>query len=88
MFAIGPFHAAAHKVDCQEKFGARVTAGAGLAFGDNIEHVWAELRPYAHIMVRMSHAARLDFLAVLVSYLLQCSSRHCRFTTCLMSLKD
>ena len=69
MFAIGPWHGPAHKGDCQDRFGARVTAGSGLSFGDNIEHVWAFVRPYALIMARMGHAARLDFLTVLVRLL-------------------
>ena len=67
--AIGPWHARVHKAACQRQFGARRTLNTGLTFGDNIEHLWAFLRKFAHLLKYMSDAARQDFLTDLVSLL-------------------
>ena len=64
--AVGPWHAKAHAAACQARWGARATDGSGLSFGDNIEHLWAMLRPYAYMLKRMSAAAREDFINNLV----------------------
>lgn len=40
--------------------------GAGNSFGDNVEHVWAFLRKYAHILKRQAAALRQDGITDLV----------------------
>ena len=40
--------------------------GAGNSFGDNVEHIWAHLRKFAHILKRMGVAAREDHTTELV----------------------
>jgi Kyakuja-Dileera-Zisupton transposase len=59
---IGPWHARAHNVECQNEYGARTLEGSGCSFGDNIEHLWADVRPWAYIMKRQTPAARRDLL--------------------------
>lgn len=63
---IGPWHTRAHNVECQDEYGARTSEGSGCSFGDNIEHLWADVRPWAYIMKRLSHAGRRDLLLMLV----------------------
>ena len=70
--AIGPWHARVHKAACQKEFGARCTENTGLSYGDNIEHLWASLRKFAHLSKYMSAAARQDFLTSLVSVVHVC----------------
>ena len=67
--AIGPWHARVHKASCQRDFGARHTPNTGLTYGDNIEHLWAFLRKFAHLLKYQSEASRQDFLTSLVSLL-------------------
>jgi hypothetical protein len=38
----------------------------GLTFGDNPEHLWAQLRRFGGLLKYMSPAARMDFLEDLV----------------------
>jgi hypothetical protein len=64
--AIGPWHVKAHVPACQDKYGARLLEGAGCSFGDNIEHLWVDLRKQAHLMKRMTKPARQDRLTYLV----------------------
>jgi Kyakuja-Dileera-Zisupton transposase len=63
---IGPWHTRAHNVECQDEYGARTLEGSGCSFGDNIEHLWADVRPWAYIMKRLSQAGRRDLLLMLV----------------------
>ena len=75
--AIGPWHARVHKAACQKEFGARCTENTGLSCGDNIEHLWASLRKFAHLSKYMSAAARQDFLTSLVRVLMSaCDDLH------------
>lgn len=67
--AVGPWHVKAHVPSCQEKYGARRMLGAGNSFGDNIEHLWAQLRKYAHILKREAPGTRQDHIADLVQLL-------------------
>lgn len=66
--AVGPWHALGHVVPCQKEYGARWKEGMGLTFGDNIEHVWSELRRFGVILKYMSSASRKAFLEDLVRY--------------------
>lgn len=64
--AVGPWHIQPHQPSCQVLFNPRFTEGAGLTYGDNIEHVWSDLRRHFFITMFMSPAARQDFLTSLV----------------------
>lgn len=63
---VGPWHVKAHILACQLQFGARMLLGSGRSFGDNVEHLWAFLRPYAYILKRMGLPAREDCINQLV----------------------
>lgn len=82
VLAVGPWHVKAHIPACQEKYGARRMPLAGNSFGDNIEHAWAHFRRFAHILKRMSVAARQDFMTDLVRSVLQCMHLDCRSFWC------
>ena len=69
--AIGPWHTKAHKLSCQQVYGARLMEGSGQSFGDNIEHLWANTRKHAHLLKRQTAAARQDHLVDLVRRELQ-----------------
>ncbi|KAK9818032.1 hypothetical protein WJX72_005982 [[Myrmecia] bisecta] len=66
--AIGPWHAKMHVAACQDKYGARSLEGTGRTFGDNIEHLWSELRKFGSILKYMSNAPRQDYLTQLIQY--------------------
>ena len=65
--AIGPWHVKAHIPQCQDVFGARLQEGVGNSFGDNIEHLWGDLRGHGHLIKRMTQGARQDKLTLLVN---------------------
>lgn len=65
--AIGPWHGKAHVPKCQDVYGARLQQGVGISFGDNVEHLWGDLRPHGHLTKRMTKGARQDKLTLLVS---------------------
>jgi hypothetical protein len=67
--AVGPWHVLGHIAKCQKKYGARVALGMGLSFGDNPEHLWAELRKFCGLLKYTSPAGRKDFLHDLVIFL-------------------
>jgi hypothetical protein len=64
--AVGNWHIRPHRPECNVKYNARYMYGTGLSFGDNIEHLWRELRPHWSSTVYMSPAARQDMLTRLV----------------------
>ncbi len=66
IFAIGPWHIRPHAPRCNLLYNSRYMEGLGLTYGDVIEHLWADIRPYWYTMVYMSPAARQDFLTLLV----------------------
>jgi hypothetical protein len=65
-FAIGEWHLLPHKKQCHLQYNAKFMMGAGLVFGDVIEHLWSESRPHSRMTVYMSAAARQDYLTQLV----------------------
>ena len=66
-FAIGVWHLRAHQASCQINYNPRYMPGAGLVFGDNIEHLWPDMRKHGFVTAYMSPGARQDFLTQLVS---------------------
>lgn len=90
---IGPWHARAHIVECQNEFGARTLDGSCCSFGDNIEHLWADVRPYSYIMKRLTAAGRLDLLLMLTRHDSECvpatqARSSCRFAVYMNKIND
>lgn len=66
LFAVGEWHLKAHVPTCYEAYSARLKEGTGNSFGDNVEHLWADLRKHGHLTKRMTKAGRQDKVTVLV----------------------
>lgn len=66
IMAVGEWHLKAHIPSCQETFSARLMEGTGTAFGDNVEHLWGDLRKHGHLTKRMIKGSRQDKLTLLV----------------------
>ncbi len=64
---VGSWHIRPHVPECLITNNPAYKHGLGLSFGDSIEHIWADVRPYWFTLAYMSHAARVDFLSKLVS---------------------
>jgi hypothetical protein len=69
---IGAFHAAAHVPECQKEFSQRTIAGAGLSYGDNVEHFWSWIRRLTGRFRYMSPFTRQDAITFLVDSRDQC----------------
>ena len=65
--AVGPWHVLGHIAQCQQQYGARYMQEMGLTFGDNVEHLWAEIRGFAKLAKYMSPASRQAYIQDLVS---------------------
>ncbi|CAL8465393.1 g4929 [Coccomyxa elongata] len=66
IMAFGEWHLKAHIPSCQKAFTARLMEGTGTALGDNVEHVWGDLRKHGHLTKRMIKGSRQDKLTLLV----------------------
>ncbi|KAG2499062.1 hypothetical protein HYH03_003247 [Edaphochlamys debaryana] len=65
-FAVGQWHLRPHRPMCQVRFNPVFVKGAGLTYGDLIEHLWADICKHWYITAYMSPGTRQDFISGLV----------------------